>query len=644
MKLLPLVLLLGCTGAAVVDDTTDHFPDDEDADGYTAEEGDCDDNDRAVNPGAAEVWYDGFDQNCDGADDDDQDGDGSKLSRDCDDTEPEVRPGADELCDGIDNDCDDQIDDNPVDGVPAYGDSDLDGWAADNANEIQVCDAAAPGLATQTGDCDDRDADVAPDALELCNGEDDDCDDAIDEDAVDPDQWWIDADGDGFGVGTEWVVGCTQPLGYASSSEDCDDARADANPDAIELCDLVDNNCDGTVDNDAFDATTVYTDADLDGFGVDGTEATACAFSGAAVGGDCDDANASTYPAAAELCDELDNDCDTEVDEDAFPVDYYVDGDGDGFGAGSLVGTDCIIPAGHATNDADCDDGDAAVSPVAIEMCDGIDNDCVGDPDDGAVDASTWYLDEDADGFGLDDDSVSGCAAAGDHSAIVGGDCDDSDDAAYPGAAELDDLLDQDCDDLADEDFVVAGDLVISEIARQTWMGGASTDTGGQWFEVYNASARDVVLSNWVIARTSAVGTDSFLVEDTAPTLAAGELFVFCASDVFTIDNDANSLLACDYVWTDSGYPDTYEGTYRDNTFHLQRDADGLSLALDGRTVDDVTWDATWPAGATQSMTLDGAALDATSNDDSLNWDMEFDYDWWNDGASSPEYGTPGTF
>ena len=135
-----------------------------------------------------------------------------------------------------------------------------------------------------------------------------------------------DMDGDGVDVGL-----------------DCDDNNAQVYPGAPELCDGLDNDCDGIVPADEFDG-------DFDGFrGCDG---------------DCDDADSSSYPGAAEICDGLDNDCDGTI------ADAELDLDSDG----------------QAQCDGDCDDAEPTVYPGAPELCDGLDNDCSGQPEPDEVD------------------------------------------------------------------------------------------------------------------------------------------------------------------------------------------------------------------------------------------------------------------
>ena len=153
-----------------------------------------------------------------GGDEIDQDGDGFTEDEDCDDLDADVNPDASETCDGVDNDCDGEIDEGVMDTY--YDDADGDGFG-DPSSSVDACEALT-GTVPNSNDCDDSDSTIYPGAEELCDGIDNNCDGVVDEDLTSQ-SWYADSDGDGYGDADDSVEACEQPTGYVDNDWDCDD-------------------------------------------------------------------------------------------------------------------------------------------------------------------------------------------------------------------------------------------------------------------------------------------------------------------------------------------------------------------------------------------------------------------------------------
>ena len=376
----------------------------------------------------------------------DADGDGYFEDEDCADTEAGIHPGATEICDGLDNDCDDEIDEGVA--QEYYADTDGDGFG-DSTSTVEACSRPS-GYVTNGNDCDDTTADAYPGALEVCDSIDNDCDGEIDEESTY--EWFADADSDGFGDPDNVVVDCAAPVGYVADSSDCDDSAPEAFPGNDEVCDDIDNDCDGEVDEGV--TLTWYQDVD-DDYGDNAYTQEACTepVGYAAVPGDCDDTDDTVNPGTDEICDGQDNDCDALIDEeDAIdPFLWFEDVDGDGYGDSSVYEIACTAPSGYVDVADDCDILDPSQYPGADEYCNSEDDDCDGITDeDDAVDAITWYADDDGDGFGDIGTPTNSCTQPSEY-VLDSTDCDDGDDDSYPGADEYCNGEDDDCDGTVDE-------------------------------------------------------------------------------------------------------------------------------------------------------------------------------------------------
>ena len=431
-------------------------------------------------PGDAEACN-GLDDDCDGAvPDNELDGDldgeldCAELAHDpaCPagaEDDPRVGPGATELCDGVDNDCDgdveegfdlgaecgfgrcaegevicDAADDSGLsticsrqdrarpeicNGIDDDCDGELPDWDLDDDDDdVRICE----------GDCNDAHSGIHPFTDEVCNGIDDDCDEAL----LDAE---IDHDGDGY-------VECASVV-EGLMGGDCEPEDPQSFPGAPERCDGINNSCDP-------DHNPAVTEKDQDDDGWLSCE-------------ECNDLRADIHPGHAEICgDGVDNDCNGLPDEvdDADEICDGEDNDCDGgtderFAVGGLCQGDhgvCSAVAGER----ECDGQGGVVCSVDVggsddtsdeEICNGLDDDCDGDVDEGCDD---------------DDDNFCDLAFEVDEGATcIPGDCDDDRRTVNPDADEICDGLDSDCDgsvgadDLDEDDADGDGFLVCDAAA-----------------------------------------------------------------------------------------------------------------------------------------------------------------------------------
>jgi hypothetical protein len=140
-------------------------------------------------------------------------------------------------------------------GTIYYRDFDSDGYGSMLSGYTKDC-TKPMYYSTVIGDCNDNDERIYPTNKESCNGRDDNCDGKIDEGLGDTATVYPDADGDGHGAQNAadkgmTIVGCKLPTGYGFGTDDCDDTKPTVYAGAKEICDYLDNNCNGRVDEDA---------------------------------------------------------------------------------------------------------------------------------------------------------------------------------------------------------------------------------------------------------------------------------------------------------------------------------------------------------------------------------------------------------
>jgi Zn-dependent metalloprotease/subtilisin-like proprotein convertase family protein len=392
-----------------------------------------------------------------------------------------------------------------------YVDADLDGFGSESTQLI--CSSNAPaGFSTTSGDCNDNNSSINPNATEICgNSIDDNCDGQSDELCVSY-TYYADVDGDGSGNYSSSISTYSNvaPSGYVTVFGDCNDNDSSIQSPITYYVDL-DNDGIGSSftasfcssiapagfstiagDCDDDDASiqslvTYYVDADGDGFGSSTTSiwCSAVAPSGfSSQSGDCNDNNSSINPTATEICgNSIDDNCNGQTDELCVSYTYYADVDGDGSGnySSSISTYSNVAPSGYVTVFGDCNDNDSSVQSPVTYFVD-YDNDGIGssftasfcsstapagfstiagdcDDDDASIQSSvTYYVDADGDGFGSSTTSVWCSAVAPSGFSSQTGDCNDNNSLVNPNATEIcGNGIDDNCNGLVDENTAALG-------------------------------------------------------------------------------------------------------------------------------------------------------------------------------------------
>jgi len=199
-----------------------------------------------------------------------------------------------------------------------------------------------------------------------------------------PNSWYSDKDGDGFGAADDYVIDDSLPLGFVENDNDCNDSDAAVNPGVDEVKNNgVDDDCNpATLDVDSNPLTTYFLDSDGDGYGNANvpTLAEAQPVGYVTDNTDCDDSNELVNPSVDEVKNNgVDDDCNpATLDVDPIPLtNYFLDGDGDGYGSANVSTLAEAQPAGYVTDNTDCDDNNELVNPGVDEVKNnGVDDDC----------------------------------------------------------------------------------------------------------------------------------------------------------------------------------------------------------------------------------------------------------------------------
>ncbi len=364
---------------------------DNDGDGYTENEDDCNDADSSIHPGAFDTCGDGVDQDC-------QNGDCTTTTS----ISTTTTTSTTSTTSTTTTSC-----------LPSKFHVDVDGDGYGNPNSWRQFCSQPPNYVRDNTDCNDSDPNINPGVTETCNGIDDNCNGQVDE-GFPRYVYCNDLDRDGFGNPMDCIESCMTkpPKGYVKDDTDCDDSDWYKQPGQKWYRDR-----DGDKWSDGMRKTTCerpdgyFTRAELRD-----------------VVGDYDDKNASINPDAEELCNGVDDNCNDQTDECCEM--YCEDADGDGHGNPNYAISDCIQPDGYVDESFcdDCDDSD----PLLVK--------------------NTYYRDADGDGYGDRHDTDQACEPPEGY-VTDNTDCNDADNSTYPGAAEIEDGKDNNCDGISDADL-----------------------------------------------------------------------------------------------------------------------------------------------------------------------------------------------